>query len=351
MEADHGGAVKEVRIFILKEVSSEMKKLIVCTLVCVLLALTLCGVAPGESKNYTGKIGISLPTATHGYMGRVNWWVKKAVSDWQAKCPDLEFLVVTADSVTKQAADIEDLMIKEIDALVCFPFDSSLTAVIEKAYDSGIYTVVLDRGTTRPVYHVYISNDDEGYTREGTKWIAEQLGGKGKLVIIEGIPSVINTIRVDTIKETAAKYGLEVLDSQPGMWNPEKALAVMENYLQKYPHIDAVYTADDDMLKGALQAYKESGRDDIKIFLGGAADKEILKMIMEGSNPLVQANVTYPPDCIATAISLAILGHNEQVLEGFYQKKLPIRIILAAELITKENAEQYYMADELNFDM
>lgn len=305
--------------------------------------------AKAMDKSYSGKIGVSLPTATHGYMGRVNWWVQKSVNDWEAKYPGLEFLVVSADSVTKQASDIEDLMIKDIDALVCFPFDSSLTAVIEKAYNEGIYTVVLDRGATKPVYDVYISNDDEGYTRKGTKWIAEQLGGKGKLVIIEGIPCEINSIRVDTIKATADKYGLEVLDSQPGMWNPEKALAVMENYLQKYPEIDAVYTADDDMMKGALQAYKESGRDDIKIFLGGGADKEILKMIMEDSNPLVKANVTYPPDCIATAVGLAVLGLNNQVFEGFYQKKLPIRIILAAELITKENAEQYYVEDELNF--
>ena len=140
-----------------------------------------------------------------------------------------------------------------------------------------------------------------------------------------------------------------MLDSQPGMWNPEKALAVMENYLQKYPQIDAVYTADDDMMKGALQAYKESGRDDIKVFLGGGADKEILKMIMDDSNPLVKANVTYPPDCIATAVSLAVLGYNKQSFEGFYQKKLPVRLILSAELITKENAQQYYEADELDF--
>ncbi|MDA3958080.1 substrate-binding domain-containing protein [Oceanispirochaeta sp.] len=305
--------------------------------------------AAAVEKSYSGKIGVSLPTATHGYMGRVNWWVQKSVKDWEKMHPELEFLVVSAASVTKQASDIEDLMVKDIDALVCFPFDSSLTSVIEKAYNAGIYTVVLDRGATKPVYDVYISNDDEGYTREGTKWIAEQLGGKGKIVIIEGIPCEINSIRVDTIKATAAKYGLEILDSQPGMWNPQKALAVMENYLQKYPQIDAVYTADDDMMKGALQAYKESGRDDIKIFLGGGADKDILKMIMEDSNPLVKADVTYPPDCIATAVGLAVLGLNDLVFEGFYQKKLPVRIILAAEMITKENAEQYYVEDELNF--
>lgn len=332
----------------MKEKEKKMKKVLVVLLV---MGLIFCFASMGisaEKADYTGKIGISLPTATHGYMGRVNWWVQKAVKDWKAKNPALEFLVLTADNVTKQAADIEDLMTKEIDAIVVFPFDASVTSVIEQAYKKGIYTVVLDRGTTKPVYDVYISNDDEGYTREGTEWIAKELGYKGKMVIIEGIPCPINTTRIDTIKATAAKYpGIEILDSQPGEWNQEKALAVMENYLQKYPQIDAVYTADDDMMKGALQAYKESGRSDIKIFLGGGASKEMLQKIMDGDK-LVRANVTYPPDCIATAIGLAVLGYNKQTFEGFYQKKLPLRIILSAELITAENAADYYNPDEVN---
>jgi len=332
----------------MKEKEKKMKKVLVILLV---IGLIFCLASMGisaEKANYTGKIGISLPTATHGYLGRVNWWVQKAVKDWKAKNPALEFLVVTADNVTKQAADIEDLMIKEIDAIVVFPFDASVTAVIEKVYKKGIYTVVLDRGTTKPVYDVYISNDDEGYTREGTEWIAKELGYKGKMVIIEGIPCPINTTRIDTIKATAAKYpGIEILDSQPGFWNQEKSLAVMENYLQKYPQIDAVYTADDDMMKGALQAYKESGRSDIKIFLGGGASKAMLQKIMDGDK-LVRANVTYPPDCIATAIGLAVLGYNKQTFEGFYQKKLPLRIILSAELITAENAAAYYNPDEVD---
>ena len=324
-----------------------MKKVLVILLVTGLI-FCFASMSILAQTDYVGKIGISLPTATHGYMGRVNWWVQKAVEDWKAKSPKLEFLVLTADNVTKQAADIEDLMVKEIDAIVVFPFDASVTSIIEEVYKKGIYTVVLDRGTTKPVYDVYISNDDEGYTREGTEWIAKELDYKGKMVIIEGIPCPINTIRIDTIKATAAKYpGMEILDSQPGMWNQEKSLAVMENYLQKYPHIDAVYTADDDMMKGALQAYKESGRSDIKVWLGGGASKAMLQKIMDGDE-LVKANVTYPPDCIATAIGLAVLGYNNQVFEGFYQKKLPLRIILSAELITAENAADYYNPDEVD---
>ena len=230
-----------------------------------------------------------------------------------------------------------------VNGLVIFPFDSSITPVVEKAFAKDIYVTVLDRGITKPAYNVYLSNDDEAYARNSMEWICKKLGYKGNLVLVEGIPSVISDLRTKTAKDVAAKYpGIKILDSQPGMWNKEKALAVMENYLQKYSHIDAVYTADDDMLEGCLQAYKESGRKDVQIMFGGAASKGMVKRIMDGDK-LVQADATYPPDVVATAISLTVIGLRGRVFEGFYQKKLPIRMILNSELITKENAKSYYV--------
>ena len=306
--------------------------------------------APGTLPVVPGppiKIGYSMPVATHNYLARSIYWAEKGMADWKAQDPTIEFVFVTADSVTKQANDIEDLIQQDIDALIVFPFDASVTSVIEKAYDAGIFTVVMDRGTTKPVYNVYLSNDDEGYARTGMEYLAKQLGYKGNVVIIEGIPTPINTVRVDAMKAVAEKYpDLKIIDSQPGDWNVQKALAVMENYLQKYDQIDAVYTADDDMMLGAMQAYKESGRSDIKLFLGGGGDKRVIKTIMDGSDPLVIADVTYPPDQCATVVSLAVMGARNFPMPGFYQQKLPIRIILAAELVTAENAASYYFPEE-----
>jgi ribose transport system substrate-binding protein len=105
-----------------------------------------------------------------------------------------------------------------------------------------------------------------------------------------------------------AKYpDIEIMDSQPAHWSTQKGLEIMENYLQKYDQINAVWAQDDDVLKGVLQAYKESGRDDIQFFLGGAGSKDIVKMIIDG-DPVVRADVTYPPSMVATAISLAVKG-------------------------------------------
>jgi ribose transport system substrate-binding protein len=279
-------------------------------------------------------------------MGGANWWAKRAMDDWKKKDGNVEFLFKTSGDVTKQVADIEDMLVQGVDGLVIFPFESApLTPVVEKAHDKGIYVVVLDRGVTKPVYDVYLSNDDESYARQAMEWICKELGYKGNLVLIEGVPSVISDLRTKVAKDVAAKYpGIKVLDSQPGNWNKEKALAVMENYLAKYKVIDAVYTADDDMLEGALQAYKESGRKDVKIMFGGAAKKEVVKRIMDG-DPLVRANATYPPDVCATAVSLAVVGLRGRTFEGFYQQKLPLRIILSSELITRANAKSYYHPD------
>ncbi|HEX7489043.1 MAG TPA: substrate-binding domain-containing protein [Anaeromyxobacteraceae bacterium] len=320
-----------------------MKKLLMA--MCVALLATLGGTAEAQGAKKI-KVGVTMPTADHGWMGGANWWAKKAMDDWKKKDGNVEFLFKTSGDVTKQVADIEDMLVQGVDGLVIFPFESApLTPVVEKAHQKGVYVVVLDRGVTKPVYDVYLSNDDESYARQAMEWICKELNYKGNIVLIEGIPSVISDLRTKTAKDIAAKYpGIKVLDSQPGNWNKEKALAVMENYLAKYKAIDAVYTADDDMAEGALQAYKESGRKDLKIMFGGAAKKEIVKRIADG-DPLVRADATYPPDVCATAVSLAVIGIRNRVFEGFYQKKLPLRIILGSELITRDNAKSYYVPE------
>ncbi|MBS3764196.1 MAG: ABC transporter substrate-binding protein [Planctomycetes bacterium] len=301
---------------------------------------------PEASKPVT--IGVSIPTADHGWTGGVVWWTKKAIKDWKDKDPHVTFHLATANSPDRQVNDVEDLMIKDIDALVILPHDSApLTPVVEKAHKKGIYVVVIDRGLTKPVSDVYVAGDNPGLGRVSAQWMAKRLNGKGKLVVLEGIPCVINKERVNAFNEVMKEYpDIEIMDSQPAYWSTQKGLEIMENYLQKYDHIDAVWAQDDDVLKGVLQAYKESGRDDIKFFLGGAGSKHMIKKVMEGSE-LVPADVTYPPSMAATAVSLAVKGLRNQPLDGFYQQKIPSKIILAAELVTEENAEDYYFPDAI----
>jgi ribose transport system substrate-binding protein len=320
-----------------------MKKLLMALLIVTMVA------AMGAAQAKTYKVGVSMPSATHGWMANANWWANKAKADWEARDKTVTIEMKFAGTAQQQVADIEDLLVKKVNAIVVFPFDTSATSVVEKAYNQGVYVVVLDRGVSKEgIYDVYITNDDEAYTRKGMEWLAKQMNYKGNLLLITGIPCPIDTTRTDTIKEVVARYpNIKLLDVQPGDWNRTKSTTVMENYLQKYKQIDAVYTADDDMMLGAMQAYKESGRKDIKFFLGGGCLKEVIKGIMDGTSPMVMADVTYSPSVIATSISYAVIGvKGDKLNPNVYQvRALPRRVILPSELVTKENAKDFYVPD------
>jgi len=103
-----------------------MKKLLIAMM--VLLAL---GAVPVFAQKV--RIGVSIPTADHGWTGGINYWAQKAIKDWQAKDKNIDFYLVTADSPAKQVNDVEDLMVKGIDALVILAHDSApLTPVVKK---------------------------------------------------------------------------------------------------------------------------------------------------------------------------------------------------------------------------
>ncbi|NRA20681.1 MAG: substrate-binding domain-containing protein [Oceanospirillaceae bacterium] len=287
------------------------------------------------------KIGVSVPSADHGWTAGLLWWAKKAAAEIGAKESDVEFYVVASSSGTKQVGDVEDLMIKGINALVILPHNpATLQKVIEEAYAEGIYTVVVDRELATPAQDVFIAGDNSGLGRVGGEWLANEMKGKGNVVVIEGMQIPINKQRVDAFNDVMAEHdGITILDSQPADWSTQKALAVMENFLQKHKHIDAVWCQDDDMLKGVLQAIKESGRTEIKTVLGGAGSKDIIKMIME-DNPVVRATVTYSPSMVASAIALAVAGVKGETMGNMYHT--PTRVILGAELVEKDNAAEFY---------
>jgi ribose transport system substrate-binding protein len=213
--------------------------------------------------------------------------------------------------------------------------------------EAGILLVVIDRGLEKPHEDIYVAGDNPGLGRVSAEFMAEKMDGKGKIVVLEGIPCVINSERVDAFNSVMARYpGIEILDSQPADWSTQKGLEIMENYLQKYPQIDAVWAQDDDVLKGVLKAYEESGRKDIKYFVGGAGNKDIIKMIME-KDPRIPCDVTYSPSMVATGISMAVMSLRGEGLNGFYQKQIPSRIILRAEIVTPENAADYYIPESV----
>ena len=332
---------------------------VVCSLLFLVVIAAGCG---GSNEQKKIKIGVSVPAADHGWTAGVGYWAKTEM----AKYPEIEWVYATANEPGKQTSDIEDMMTQNVNGLVILATESApITPVAKKAKERGIFLVSVDRGFTEPVADVFIEGDNKAFGTKSAQYVVDRLQGKGKIVILRGIPSTVDTDRYDAAMAVFnANKGIEVLAAQPGMWNQQKALEVMQSYLASYPKIDAVWASDDDMALGAEKAIKESGRTNQMWMLGGAGMKDIVKRVMD-KDPIYPADITYPPAMIAAGIDLAAaqlkdasiaaaagktpehLGITKEQLDEAAKQQGQRKVTIDVFLVTPENASKYYFPESV----
>lgn len=301
-------------------------------------ALTLAASAVSAIAADKVTLGVAIPTATHGFTGGIVWWANEAKKELEKAHPDLKIIVKTAGGAPEQANQLQDLVtVNKINALVIFPFESaSLTQPVAQVKKKGVYVTVVDRGLTdTSAQDAYVAGDNTAFGKLPAEYLAKTLDGKGDIVALRGIPTTLDNERWTAFESVIKQHpDMKILDAKYANWNRDDAFKVMQDYLTRFKHIDAVWAADDDMMIGVLKAIDQAKRTDIKEVFGGAGSKEAVKRIMDGDKR-VQADVSYSPKFIYDAIKLTA----EARLKG---EKLPATTIIPSVLITKENAKQFY---------
>jgi ribose transport system substrate-binding protein len=233
-----------------------------------------------------------------------------------------------------------------VDAMVILATESAaITPIAEKLHTSGVFLVNVDRGFTSPVADVFIEGDNKAFGRKSAEYIVKKLGGKGKVAILRGIPCTVDTDRFDAAMSVFnANPGIQIVAKEPGFWNREKAEKAMQNILVANPKIDAIWASDDDMALGVETALKSAGRDKNVWILGGGGMKDIVKRVMD-KDPLYPADITYPP---------GMIGFGIQTVAGILRagkdqssKYIPRHVMIDLDLITPENAKNYYFPDSV----
>lgn len=285
-------------------------------------------------------IAVSIPAADHGWTAGIVYHANAAAKEMKAAFPKLQIIVKTSPSASAQVSAIEDLSAtRKLDGLVILPHSSEeLTTPVKAIKEKGTFITVVDRGLNDPhIQDLYVAGDNIAVGYNTAKYLVQKLGGKGNLVVLRGIPTVIDDERIKGFQDGIAGTGLKVLDIQYANWNSDEAFKLMQDYLAKYPQIDAVWANDDDMLLGVLEAIKQSKRKEIKYALGGNGMKEIVQKVMAG-DAVTPIETPYPPSMIKTAIYLTA---------AHFAGQAPVRgaLKLDAPLITKENANEYYFPE------
>lgn len=92
------------------------------------------------------------------------------------------------DDNAHQIKDIESLIERKVDLLIVAPNEAeAITPVIEKAYDAGIPVILVDRKINSKKYTAYVGADNYEIGRKAGEYIADRLGGKGRVIEITGL--------------------------------------------------------------------------------------------------------------------------------------------------------------------
>ena len=287
--------------------------------------------APAPSTSDKPLVGISVPNNPTGWVGAVQWTAKK-----KADALGLNYKLVTSENPNDQANKIDDLIAMKPAYIVLFPENDELAVAAQKVLDAGITLVNFDRqlGDVKPDYYVAGDNPKMGVI--GAQYITEKLEGKGGNIAIMNIPNygTIFQERVDGAKSVFSKDPTMKIIGEWASDNgaPETVLPVMKDVLTANPKIDAIYSTDDEMSMGILQAIKESGRTDIKVITGGGGAQAYFKMMPDWPNMWVSSQ-TYPPYMMNDALDVV-----QKLING---ETVPARTIIPPVNVDRTNIQQF----------
>lgn len=275
-------------------------------------------------------VGVSWSATSFPYGATSSKQIPELAAKW---FPGMKVTVTDGQNdAATQSGQVDEMVAQGIDVLIISPRDSdALVGAVDRATAAGVKVIAADRAVNTDV-STYIGSDNVEAGVVSGKNIAAVLGDGGKLVELAGSLGAAPTIaRGDGLRTGLEGSGVDIVDSQTADYDQAKGLTVMQDLLQKYPSgsIDGVYTHNDQMAFGAIQAIKEAGRDsEIQVFSIDGEDKA-LEYIQAGQ---MQSTVGYPLVTKESVIAAAKLCSGEDIAP---------RIVLDSTLIDAGNVADF----------
>ena len=283
------------------------------------------GVAQCSEDSWRAKLNEELRTATYLY-------------------DNVDIRVVSADdNDTVQQAQIDRFINEGVDLLIVSPNQmNSISEAVDRAYDSGIPVILLDRKTGSGKYTAFIGADNVEIGRSIGEFVATQLDGRGTVVEIQGLDGSSPAMeRHRGFTDVLGRYpDIHIIASPSGNWLQDSGSEAMDAVMRKDTdlQIDCVFGHNDRMAAGAYETMKSYGAD-----VGG--------MLFAGVDALPGAdggiarvhNGTLTVSCIYPTSGDKVMELAMNILEGRpYNKENTLR----AALVTRDNAGVMLMQAE-----
>jgi len=190
-----------------------------------------------------------------------------AAAEKEGKKQNVQLKIMDGEFDTqKQASQVESLIAQKVDLIEIIPADSSaIIPTMKKVKAAKIPMIIVNTQndpSTNNLIVTFVGASMEDEATMAAESIKKVLPKGGNVVMIEGAAGSFPAIHRSSGFETAIKDrpDIKIVAKQNAGWDRAKAMATMEDFLTRYPKIDALYAHDDNMAIGAIQAIKAAGR-------------------------------------------------------------------------------------------
>jgi ribose transport system substrate-binding protein len=236
--------------------------------------------------------------------------IEDVVAEFTAAGIQVELVVESADTdVAGQQQQIQNLVNRGVDAIIINPGDqNALNLDLEDATAQGIVVIAVDQEIGADgVYNVVI--DQTEWARISARWLAEELGGEGDIVLIEGfVGHPANEARMTGAMEVFDQYpGINIVGRESGGWDQATGQKVMSDFLASLPNIDGVWTQD-GMALGVLTAINTANPAEWPVVTGEARAGylQLWDQVLQQHPEFESIGVVNPPGVGADGVRVAM---------------------------------------------
>lgn len=293
-------------------------------------AAALLGSIAAPTEAATKKtIGLAVPSLTSSF------WISAVYGAEQEAAKDgVTLIKLNAGgdaNASQQISQIQDLIQRKVDAIIVGATNGeAVAAVVNRAAQRGIPVVGLSSPPQTTHLVSVVSADHYDMGRLQAQCLAKAMGDKGNVAMLAG-PSgqAWADMRAKGFKETLAKDApaMKIVAESHLADNRNAALTVAEDWVQRFPALNGVYTATDDMAAGVISAFKNAGRQkDVRVSTSNLSPtaQDLLKQ-----GALVCTSIQQVVAQGRAALDQAVAAANHQAVKK--------EVVLPALLVTPEN--------------
>ncbi|SMG54719.1 MULTISPECIES: sugar ABC transporter substrate-binding protein [unclassified Paracoccus (in: a-proteobacteria)] len=304
-----------------------IKKLATATAFCALMA----GTVQAET------IGVAMSLFDDNYLTVLR-------QNIQRHADDLGVTVQMEDAqgdIARQQSQIENFVASGVDGIIVMLVDAdsgqAMSRIADRAGVPLVFVNMLPANMDEfPEKQAWVGSDEEQAGELQATEMCKLMGGEGDAVILMGQLGTTGqrgrTAAVERVLQSDECKGINVLDSQSANWMRTPALDLMTNWLTSGMQPDAVFSNNDEMALGAIQALKASGISMDDVIVGGVdATQDALAALEAGD--------------LDVTVYQSAKGQGEGALDTVLKiargEAFEPRVAVPFELVTPENVAEY----------